>query len=111
MTAQPQVSAGYKACVLLALGAIGSFHLANFRPWLAPAILGYAVCLFELGRRLAPRPAFYVGVITGLGVFAPRLGFLWTLFGAAAFPLWLVLSIWTALALMLASHFHRNFSP
>lgn len=103
----PGGSAGVSA--VLALGTVGLFHLANTTPWMAPLIFGYLLGLYELSRRLSPRAAFYTGVAIGLGVFAPQLFFLFTIFHAAAIPLWLVLSLWIGLFLLLASHCHRRF--
>jgi len=96
-------------CAALAIGAVGLFHLANATPWMAPLIFGYLIGLFELSRRLSPRAAFYTGVAVGMGVFAPQLYFLFTIFNAAAIPLWLVLAVWIGLFLLLASHCHRHF--
>ena len=96
-------------CTTLAAASVGLFHLANTTPWLAPLIFGYLFCLFELSRRLSPRASFYTGVAIGMAVFAPQLYFLFTLFHAAAIPLWLVLAVWIGLFLLLASYCHRHF--
>lgn len=77
----------------LALVAMAAFHGAFLVPalgWLAWVYLG---CLFGLRRVGSARQAFYVGVVIGLGVFVPQMGFLWTIFQAAAIPLWLVLAL------------------
>lgn len=87
--------------VVLAVGAVVSFHLAFMVPalcWLVPAYLG---CLFALRRLATARQAFYVGLAIGLGVFVPQMGFLWTIFQAAAIPLWLILALFHAAFLLL----------
>lgn len=111
MTPKPKTLCGNSAvvCTALAVGTVGLFHLANATTWLAPLIFGYLLGLFELSRRLSPRAAFYTGVAIGIGVFAPQLYFLVTIFHAAAIPLWLVLSLWIGLFLLVASYFHRHF--
>ena len=94
---------------VLAFGTVAFFHLANATPWMAPLIFGYLLSLFELSRRLSPRAAFYTGTAIGMGVFAPQLYFFFTIFHAAAIPLWLVLALWIGLFLLLASYCHRHF--
>lgn len=90
----------YTKAALLALGAGASFHLAfTFAPlcWLVLAYLG---CLFELRRVSTARQAFYYGLAVGLGVFVPQMTFLWTIFGPAAIPLWLILAFFHGLFLL-----------
>lgn len=90
-----------KSAVLLALGSIGSFHLAFLVPALCWLVLGYLGCLFALRRLATARQAFYVGLAIGVGVFVPQMGFLWTIFHAAAVPLWLILALFHAAFLLL----------
>lgn len=85
---------------LLALGAVGSFHLAFVFPALGWLVLGYLGCLFELRRLSTARQAFYVGLVIGLGVYVPQMRFLWDIFKAAAIPLWLILSLFHAAFLL-----------
>lgn len=81
---------------LIFLGAAG-FHTAFIQPAFAPFTLVYIACLIELTRAPSGRAAFYSGLALGLLVFAPRLGFFYTIFGVAAAPLWFVLAFWHAL--------------
>jgi apolipoprotein N-acyltransferase len=92
------------------LGPI-SFHLA-FAHWLlAPLILVYLGALVELSRQGTPRAAFYFGLVFGLLVFVPKLGFFYTIFNFAAVPLWTILALWHGL-FVFASHWTRSrFKP
>ncbi len=89
-----------KSAALLALGAVGLFHLAFLVPALCWLVLGYLGCLFALRRLATARQAFYIGLAIGLGVFVPQMGFLWTIFQAAAIPLWLILALFHAAFLL-----------
>lgn len=57
-------------------------------------MLGYAWGLVELTHAATGRRAFLSGFVLGLGVFPLQMGFLWTIFGIAAVPLWCVLAFW-----------------
>jgi apolipoprotein N-acyltransferase len=87
--------------ITLAAGAVGAFHLAFMVPALCWLVLAYLGCLFALRRLATARQAFYVGLAIGLGVFVPQMGFLWTIFQAAAIPLWLILALFHAAFLLL----------
>lgn len=87
--------------VALAVGAVASFHLAFMVPALCWLVLAYLGCLFALRRLATARQAFYVGLAIGVGVFVPQMGFLWTIFQAAAIPLWLILALFHAAFLLL----------
>ncbi len=89
------------AAALLAVGAVGAFHAAFMVPALCWLVLAYLGCLFALRRLATARQAFYVGLAIGLGVFVPQMGFLWTIFQAAAIPLWLILALFHAAFLLL----------
>ncbi len=86
---------------LITAGAVASFHLAFMVPALCWLVLAYLGCLFTLRRLATARQAFYVGLVIGLGVFVPQMGFLWTIFRAAAIPLWLILALFHAAFLLL----------
>jgi len=91
---------GTKSAALLALGSAAAFHLAFMVPALCWLVLAYLGCLFALRRLATARQAFYVGLAIGLGVFVPQMGFLWTIFQAAAIPLWLILALFHAVFLL-----------
>jgi apolipoprotein N-acyltransferase len=78
---------------LLGLAIVG-FDLAYFFPSLAwlTGLLPFSLIGFALhpNRRIA----FYLSLLAGLGCYAPKLAFFWTIFGPVASPLWLVLSFW-----------------
>jgi apolipoprotein N-acyltransferase len=82
-----------RLAALMAL-AIGGFHLAHSFPafaWMV-SLLPFSLIPFALhpNRRIA----FYLPLLTGLGCYAPKLAFFWTIFGPGAIALWLVLSFW-----------------
>jgi apolipoprotein N-acyltransferase len=87
--------------VALAVVAVASFHLAFTLTALCWLVLAYLGCLFALRRLATARQAFYTGLAIGLGVFVPQMGFLWTIFQAAAIPLWLILALFHAVFLLL----------
>jgi apolipoprotein N-acyltransferase len=90
-----------RAATLLAVGSVASFHLAFMVAPLSWLVLAYLGCLFTLRRLATARQAFYVGLAIGVGVFVPQMGFLWTIFQAAAIPLWLILALFHAAFLLL----------
>ncbi|KAF0174673.1 MAG: Apolipoprotein N-acyltransferase-like protein [Limisphaerales bacterium] len=83
----------------LVCGVVGlvCFHLAYYSSLLSPLMLGYAWALVELTRVQTGRRAFLSGFFLGLGSFVPQMGFLWTIFGIPAVPLWCVLAFWIGL--------------
>lgn len=91
--------------VLIILVATGCFHAvyipATPTP-LALVIVGYVFCLVQLARLPTTRQAFYLGLLTGFLCIAPQMAFMWTIFGTAAIPLWLILSLWIAFFVTLA---------
>lgn len=89
------------SAALLAVGAVGAFHAAFMVPALCWLVLAYLGSLFALRRLATARQAFYVGLAIGVGVFVPQMGFLWTIFQAAAIPLWLILALFHAAFLLL----------
>ncbi|MDB6027054.1 MAG: Apolipoprotein N-acyltransferase-like protein [Verrucomicrobiales bacterium] len=94
-------SLSFTEAVLYFVGAITFFHLAFTFTAFSFLIVGFLVCVLRLSRLQSPRRAFYVGLSIGLLSYAPQLGFFWNIFGPAAIPLWLVVSVWLALFLLL----------
>ncbi|MBI5801743.1 MAG: hypothetical protein HZA92_13605, partial [Verrucomicrobia bacterium] len=88
---------GWRGVIVCAGVALACFHLAYYSSLLAPLMLGYAWALVELTRASTARQAFLGGALVGLGVFVPQMGFLWTIFGITAVPLWCVLAFWIGL--------------
>jgi apolipoprotein N-acyltransferase len=74
--------------------AIAGFHLAYSFPSLAWLTVLLPISLIGFALHPNRRVAFYLPLLTGLGCYAPKLAFFWTIFGPAAIPLWLVLSFW-----------------
>lgn len=87
-------SLGWRGVIACAAVAVACFQLAYYSSALAPLMLGYAWALVEMTRATTPRQAFLGGMLVGLGVFVPQMGFLWTIFGIPAVPLWCVLAFW-----------------
>lgn len=85
---------GWRGVIACAAVAVACFQLAYYSSLLAPLMFGYAWALVEMTRATTSRQAFLGGVLVGLGVFVPQMGFLWTIFGIAAVPLWCVLAFW-----------------
>ncbi|MBN8249169.1 MAG: hypothetical protein J0L84_17205, partial [Verrucomicrobia bacterium] len=85
----------------LAPGSAVAFQLAFLVPALSPLIVVCLGGLFALRRSRGPRQAFYLGLLAGVGVFAPQMGFLWTIFNIAAVPLWLILASFHAVFVLL----------
>src|SRR3954447_23158079 len=95
----------WRSAVLLVLGAVGCLQAAYTPAKPTPLsflILGYAICLVQLSRLPTTRQAFYIGLLTGFACIAPQLAFMWTIFNAAAIPLWLILALWIALFVTLS---------
>ncbi len=90
-----------KIGLLWALAAAACFHLAYEFDSLRGLIVGFAYCLVPLTRLDSSRKAFYVGLALGFGIYAPQLGFFWTIFQQAAVALWLVLAFWIGLFVLL----------
>lgn len=85
------------ACLFAAL-SIGSFHLAYELPGsrLTPLFcITYLAGLVQLARLRTPRQSFYTALGAALLCFGPQLAWMWTIFGLAAIPLWMILSFWT----------------
>ncbi|MBL9140603.1 MAG: hypothetical protein JNK53_01945 [Phycisphaerae bacterium] len=80
--------------------AAGTFHAAYEIPWGAPIILAFFVCVNRLAALRTSAHALRVGWVLGLLMYAPQLAFFWSIFGAAAIGLWLVLACWLGLYLV-----------
>ncbi len=84
-----------------ALAAILSFHLAYTIANCQILLAVFLYCLFRLANVRTSRRAFYIGLGIGLAIYAPQLSYFWTIFQIAAIPLWLILSSWLGLFLLL----------
>lgn len=78
-----------------AIGSVAVFHgawLPGF-DWLMAVfpLLFLAVCLHRTVRQ-----SFYIGLGLGLACAAPQLSFFWSIFGAGASVLWLIVAVWFA---------------
>jgi apolipoprotein N-acyltransferase len=108
--------------LLLALGAVLSFHVAYLTSWGVLAMLLFFCFLVALTRLDTARRAFNYGVGIGLLCYAPHLSFFWNVFVGPASgtveriagitgvcALWMVLPIWLGVFLMLAAFVRRRF--
>jgi apolipoprotein N-acyltransferase len=108
--------------LLLALGAVLSFHVAYLTSWGVVAMLLFFCFLVALMRLDSARRAFNYGVGIGLLCYAPHLSFFWNVFVgpasgtveriagiAGVCALWMVLPIWLGVFLMLAAFVRRRF--
>ncbi|MBI1840245.1 MAG: hypothetical protein HYR88_05265 [Verrucomicrobia bacterium] len=96
---------------LWALLALASFHLAHSLPSCRTLILLYPFALVQVIPLVSRRVAFYGGLALGLLLYAPQLQFFWTLFGAAAAVLWLILATWLAVFLLLSRSAIDRWGP
>jgi apolipoprotein N-acyltransferase len=97
--------------LLLALAAVGSFHLAYSSPALSWCIVLFLFCLFRLAGLATARLAFYVGMAIGLASYSSHLAFFWTIFGRAAIALWCILSFWLGIFLVVGRACLFRFGP
>lgn len=88
--------------LLIGLAGAGCLHIAYAVPRLSFLLLGTFVSFAALSLARSRRKAFYPVLLIGLAVYAPQLGFFWTIFGPAAVLLWLVLAFWLALFSVIA---------
>jgi apolipoprotein N-acyltransferase len=112
--ARADVAAGWKArapfsaglplwqVFLIGLAGAGCLHLAYAFPRLSFLLLGTFASFAALSLARSRRKAFYPVLLIGLALYAPQLGFFWTIFGPAAVLLWLVLAFWLALFSVIA---------
>src|ERR1041385_2444587 len=92
----------WKQALALGAGAVAAFHLAYTVPRLGFLVGLYLYGLFQLTALPTPRQAFYAGLVIGYAVYAPHLGFFWTIFGWPAVALWTVLAVWPGVFVALA---------
>ena len=97
------------AAVGFALLAVTAFHLAYGFAAVNFLIAVYLFGLFELTRLATAKQASYLGLAVGMLIFAPQMGFLWTIFGPAAVALWFVLAFWIRLFLVLGRWVRLRF--
>lgn len=76
--------------------AVGALHAGYTVPWLWWCALLVPALLWPLTTAPTGRRAFYPALLAGYAMYAPQLGFFYTIFGLAAAVLWLVLALWLA---------------
>lgn len=95
----------------LAFISVVAFHVGFLVQPLAVLGLVWLGGLFALRRVASTRWAFYLGIVVGLGMYAPQLHFFWTVFGPAAAVLWLILAFWIGLLLLLLHRSEQRLGP
>jgi apolipoprotein N-acyltransferase len=88
-----------------------AFHLAYTNSSLAFLMTVFFAGLLALSHQERARPAFYLGLITGLVCYAPHLSFFWRIFGPASVALWLVPAFWVALFVALTRTCRIRLGP
>ena len=81
-----------RAAVGWCLVAGASFHAAYVFPPLSFLLAVSVFALVRLSRARSTRIAVRAGLLLGLALYGPQLGFFWTIVGPAAVALWLVLA-------------------
>jgi apolipoprotein N-acyltransferase len=81
---------------LWAVLAVAAFQAGYTLPWLWWCALLVPALLWPLTAAPTGRRAFYPALLAGYLMYAPQLGFFYTIFGLAAAGLWLVLALWLA---------------
>jgi len=85
-----------------AIGAVVCFHLAYADPRLGFFIFGFLYCLLQMAPMESMERLFGLGLATGLVIYSPHLFFFWNIFSVLAVVLWLILSSFLAVFLVLA---------
>ena len=96
---------------MLALLAVGFFHLAYAGAGAECSIFLFLTVLCLLAGIPSTRGGFYYGLCIGLAIYAPQLSFFWKIFGPGAVALWLILALWLALFLLLAKLMRERYPP
>jgi apolipoprotein N-acyltransferase len=102
---------GLRKAFCLGTVAVIGFHLAYASSHFTATMLLFGYGLTALAALPSGRAAFYAGLLAGLGIYAPQLGFFWSIFGPTAVTLWAVLAFWIGLFLLLSQQTRRRFSP
>jgi len=100
-----------KRAFWLALTAVGSFHIAWSFPSCALLIVVFLWSLYRLAAVETARQAFYFGLGIGLATFGPHLAFFWNIFQIGAVVLWIILSFWIAMFVVIGRACLRRFGP
>jgi hypothetical protein len=96
---------------LLSLSAAVSYWIVFSTTHGAAMILVALPCLFLLHRVRTARQAFYLGLFTGIAMYAPPLAFFHKVFGPAALALYLIAGLPIGFFVMLTHLAHRRISP
>ena len=86
----------HRAAVGWSLVAVAAFHAAYTFPPFSFLMVIFVFALVRLSHTRSVRYAGRLGLVLGLALYGPQLGFFWIIFGPAAIALWLVLAFWLA---------------
>ncbi|HOW66308.1 MAG TPA: nitrilase-related carbon-nitrogen hydrolase [Candidatus Paceibacterota bacterium] len=100
---------GSKIWFIWFLLALAGFHLAFEIRGLELGIVVFFIALLELNGVDTPRKAFYTGLLLGLLIYSPQLGFFYVIFKLGAVPLWGILSAWLAVFQLISWKALRKF--
>ncbi len=100
-----------KWALLSAIGAVAAFHIAFTDPQFSFMIVPFLACLMVLAEWGTYRKTFYGALAIGCALYAPKLGFFWTIFGPTAVALWLVLAFWIALFVIIVKAVRSRWHP
>lgn len=101
----------YPKAIGFGILAVAAFHLAYRFQIASPLVVVFLYSLIRLGELPTARIAFYTGLAVGVGIYAPQLGFFWTIFGTPAVTLWLVLAFWIGLFMALVQACRQRLRP
>ncbi len=97
----------WTAEILLSAGLFQAGMLfPRFAGWMVILSL---VFLLRLRRAATVRRAFYGGLLVGLGIMGPQLGFFFRIFGHLALVFWFLLAIWFAIFVATGKLVERRF--
>ena len=96
---------------LCALLAAACFHLAYADQRLAFFMLPFLYLVLQFSRAKNSRIAFYAGLFLGIGCYAPRLAFFWSIFGPVAISLWKLLAVGLGVVCLFSSFGNAHLLP
>ncbi len=96
--------------MLLVLGALACFHLAQAGWGMGVLIIGFLYCLLQLTEAETFPGLYWSGLLLGLAIYAPQLAFFWGIFGGVAIAFWLILTLWLLGFLLMAWWWRRRYN-
>jgi len=94
--------------LLFVLLAVAIFHI-SYVGHCFPLMVLFGYCLLGIAEVRSARLAFYLGLVVGLGCYAPHLWFFYGIFNAAAVVLWVILAFYVGLFVLLTHRTRKQF--